>query len=445
MVVDAPCLISHTDSEIISVQLKPWEGEGMGTKVYSHRPSICPVEGCKERFKYPSFRCPTHKTRPEQLRVQLSGIKDYPEGMRLYSNLDGHRLNIYNTGHFLEEIKKRILRGTFCAKDFMPDRKGRLLIKNFAEIYLNELERRSSLDPNEDEWLSLSAKRDYTKYIRHYVVPGLGELKLNEIRISNIRRWLNSMEVSSTVKRKSRDTLRHLAAFAVREEEMPPLPFEFPSLGRKGVKKAKKVIQTLTRAQQLEILNSLRGRTKDHENRHRLILRWLMLAGRRVNEVRAMRVRDVNLSAKEYSVIVAFDEEVEKPFPKVAGTAGGSFPMDDEMVSIIRESLAGRVYGPDSRVFINPEHGAAERPYTHRALANVYDRARRRAKYSVDLNEYGRHSWATQKINEGWSFDQVAVFLMDRVSTVEANYVNITAATRQAVIDLHSQRRVNAK
>jgi integrase len=160
---------------------------------------------------------------------------------------------------------------------------------------------------------------------------------------------------------------------------------------------------------------------------------WAMLTGRRVNEYRAMRVCDVSLTNREYKVVGTFDQEVWKPFPKVKGRAGAAFPMDDEMVAVVREALEGRVYGPQDYVFINPSTGRA---YTHKSLGCAFEKARKRVGIDITMNEFGRHSWATQKLAEGWSFSEVAIFLLDAVATVENNYANVTKATRRAVLTL---------
>ncbi len=100
---------------------------------------------------------------------------------------------------------------------------------------------------------------------------------------------------------------------------------------------------------------------------------------------------------------------------------------------VIAEALKGRVYGPDDYVFLNKG-----KPYTHNALSLIFRRTREMAKYEVTLNEFGRHSWATQRLEEGWSFSQVSMFLLNSAEMVEKKYSNITPAVRKAIINLHS-------
>ncbi len=106
------------------------------------------------------------------------------------------------------------------------------------------------------------------------------------------------------------------------------------------------------------------------------------------------------------------------------------------MIKIMREALNGRVYGPNDYVFINPETGG---PYTHNSIGKAFDKAKRRAGLDITMNEFGRHSWATQKLSEGWSYTDIAMFLLDTVVTVERNYANVTKATRKAVLELKSR------
>lgn len=229
-------------------------------------------------------------------------------------------------------------------------------------------------------------------------------------------------DITSKGERECLDTLFNFL-FAVEEEDIPKGLVDFPRL-----EKPTKVITTLDQNQQKEIIDGL-------PDKHMPILRWASLTGCRVNEYRAMLVKDINFAKGEYCVAGAFDKEERKPFPKVGNTTGAVLPLDEDMVAVLKEALADRVYGPEEYVFLNKG-----KYYTMNALGKIFLKARKKAGYyKVGLNEFGRHSWATQRLSEGWSFSQVAMFLLNSATVVEKRYANVTRATRQAVIELHKR------
>ncbi len=108
-------------------------------------------------------------------------------------------------------------------------------------------------------------------------------------------------------------------------------------------------------------------------------------------------------------------------------------PLIDEMVEALQSALSGRVYGPEDWVFINPLTGGH---YTHRAVGNIFARAKKATGYKVTLNEFGRHSRATQRLDAGWTYEEVSRFLLNTAAQVEKAYANTTKATRTAIIHL---------
>ncbi len=172
---------------------------------------------------------------------------------------------------------------------------------------------------------------------------------------------------------------------------------------------------------------------------HRLIFEFLRRSGRRENETRALKIRDVSFSKGVYYIRNAFDEEELKEFPKVAETGGAAIPMDHEdvyLVDIFRKAIGGRS-GLDDFVFINTITG---RGYKAVTLNSIFRNAREKAGFlTITANEFGRHSFATRKIEEGWSFDHVSVFLLNSPEVVRKRYANVTRATRSAILRLHSK------
>lgn len=419
--------------DILDYQLRPWEGKGMAIRIYSKEK--CPA--CGAAFSSNNgLRCPNHRNvRPVSCFIQVTGVRGYPSNrVRIYSDKEGNPLFVKTVYAVVDRIRLEIQRGVFDPRQYLPQHRNHLLWKNYAKYYLDELQKRRDKPAGSKEWISQSAFDEYEQYQRLYLIPGLGNIALNDLRASDIKRFIRNLksaktgkEASDTIKAKALDGVRHILNFAINEEDMPPLAFKIPSVKPNR----KRPIQTLTWEEQQIIVNAA-------PLKHRLILEVLRRTGRRENEARALQVKNVVFSRMEYTVTGAFDEEQYKPFPKVGSTTGAVLPIDEELASLFSQAISNRTCGPDDYLIINPNTG---KPYKAVTLNSIFRKARKKAEFpSVTLNEFGRHSWATQRLNEGWSFDQVALFLLNSPDVVRRRYVNVTKATRSAVIEIHKNR-----
>ncbi len=408
----------------------------MGVAVYTKE--VCPVEingiKCGQKFDTKNgLRCPAHGIQAQKLFIQVTGIKDKKSTrIRIYTDSEGKPLGLHNVVELKQRINRDMDRGVFDSRNYLPKDKKRLTWKNYVKGYLKELKRRTEIPPGEDGWLSLGALRSFKKIQRLYLIPHFGDYELSEVTdlsvikfIRYLKKWSDPKESSSdSMKHQCISGINHMLAYAVTERDIPPLTFRMPK-----VTQSKKNITTLSPEQQADIIRFVSTRNAQ------LILLWAVKTGRRIGEYRAMKIRDVDTNKMEYVVRDAFDEEVDKPFPKVSKTAGAVFPMDEEMVAIYKEATKDRICRPMDYVFLNSQG----RHFLHTSLSTVFDKARKKAGYNIALNEFGRHSWATQRIEAGWSFDQVAQFLLNTGVMVEQKYANVTKATRAAILKLHEK------
>jgi integrase len=374
-------------------------------------------------------------------------VKGQPHGrVRLYTDKQGQPLYAKTVLTFKSEVERDILDEKFNPLDYLTAERNRLRWDHYArDVYLPALRVRTQKTPGDSAWLSQSAFDDYEKYQRNYLIPLFGEYPLRDLTRKIIKDAVERAisvktrePATETSKRKIVDCLRHMLNFAVNEEDIPPLRFEVPTVA--GKKKV--IIKTLSRDQQMEILDEI-------PEKYRPIFTWATLTGRRINEYRAMKRRDIDFSQAEYVVRGSFDKEIYKSIIKVKEKVGALFPLSESMVAVLKEALADREVGPDDYVFINPNKG---KEFSHDDLTKILIRAiqrlteKRRAEgiaidYHVTLNEFARHSWATQRIDDGWSFEQVSAFLLNSPQVVASNYANITKGTRQKILDLHRARK----
>lgn len=393
----------------------------------------CPI--CEGPFNpEKGLRCNDHrKRRPNSCYIQVTGVRGYPSRrVRIYSDKEGNPLFVKTVYAVKEQIIFEIRRGVFDPRLYLPEHRDRLLWKNYVIHYTQELERRNERKKGSTDWLSNSSLREYKTYQRLYLTPFFGDIAISDIRLADIKRFLREIkgvssgeEATDLVKAKCLDGIRHFLNFAVGEEEIAPPSFKVPSFK----KEREKPLQTMTFEEQEALLAKV-------EPDHKIFFDFLRRTGRRENEARALKIRDISFSKKEYTVNDAFDEEEEKSFPKVKATAGAVLPMVGELADLLRKAIAGRT-ALDDYVFLNP---TTKRGYKAVTLNTIFRRARKAAGFlTITTNEFGRHSWATQRLNEGWSFDQVAIFLLNSPEVVRKRYANVTRATRTAILQLHAR------
>lgn len=391
----------------------------------------CP--SCSNTFKnINGFSC-CHGARASRVIIQITGIRDHPrKRVILYSDQDGLPLEPIRAAYLKQVIEKQVVTGVFDWRKYAARTRQNLKWANYArKIYLPWLLDRVERSQKQDDWITLSAYEDYEKYQRLYLIPKFGDFNLDDIDLRMIQHAVNELRdmkgefASSGIKRKFVDGARHMLNFAYERGDIQSVP-AFPTIKRPG-----RVITTLTPTQQKEILEKI-------PEKHRPIFLWLTWTGRRINEARAMKINDIDFRKLEYKVIDSFDKNREKPFPKIRSKAGAVLPLDDgigDKAALLRSVIGDRISG---YVFINPNCG---KPYTHNMLRRIFEDARKTAGYTISPNEFGRHSWATQRLAEGWTYDQVAMYLLNTATVVEKRYANVNVAVRRAVIKLHQTNK----
>ncbi len=404
-----------------------------------------------------AFTCPVHPhAHPVKGFLDITGL-DGPHGPRqkLYSDRQARPLyfgpngaaNHGSIGMLKSEILDSLARGTFDIRSFMPKEKNKFLWRNYYEKdYLPALEKRTAHPHDSKDWLSMAAFDELLAYQERYLLPYFGAHELVEITRPIVDKFLlnlvgvdSGVIASDTIKAKSLAGIIHMINHAMRYEGLAYVAIDLPKIDRK--RSARKIIRPLTFADQLTLLTAI-------EKRHQPLFIWLFLTGRHINEVRAQKIGEVDLVNMNYKVVGAFDVskkgEFYKPHPKVKRAAHTSLPVQDEdplrvelMVSALRSAMGARI-GAGDWVFVNPNHRDG-RPYTHRAVAGIFDKARKETGINTTLQDASRHSWATQKLNAGWDFHQIGLFLLDDAATVKNFYADVTPYTRAKVIEMHTK------
>ncbi|GEM_PF-3353526 len=253
---------------------------------------------------------------------------------------------------------------------------------------------------------------------------------IQNIKTKHIQDWIDNVKGSNCYKRQLVGYLGHLLRWAKSREDLITVPI-MPKVAFKRKKK-----MGLTKESQLEIIEKL-------PERHRPIFIFLSKTGRRINEVRALRVCDFDFSNKTYRVGGAFDFENYKPFPKNQNHEKEIFPLETDISKLVSNLIKERkVCSPDDYVFLNKKGNY----YTDNALRHIFNRARAKAGYdSICLNVFSRHSYGYQLLKAGASYDEISMMLANTPNIVREVYASVDVASKAEIVDLMVKRRERGK
>jgi integrase len=142
-------------------------------------------------------------------------------------------------------------------------------------------------------------------------------------------------------------------------------------------------------------LNPWRG--SHAKTRNSLIVRWLLWLGIRRGELLGLRVRDINFSSNEVSIVRRADDasDPRKLQPNVK-TKGRLLPMSDELASRTHEFISQtrrQVRGARQHDFLFVASGSG-RPMTLSALNKIFTPLQRSGRFTHPLSAHVlRHCW----------------------------------------------------
>lgn len=441
-------------------QISEWIGQGMKVK-------ICSQQKCKDCglvFKEDNkFYCFKHDRWARRVFVSITGLTNYRDGReRIFTDKDNIPLSIEAGIKLKDDIVESIKNKTFNIKRYLPRSRQVFLFANYKKDYLKKMEWRTTLDPKDQGWMSKGhfsgIQTAFTNYLYYFDDYDIQKILTPSIQdwVDYLDRWivkdkstnkvikkLHSKEaaqkysknksdfiierkpVSTDYKRKLIGYLAHILNWAKSRGDLTTVPkmpkIEFQRKKKKG----------LMNDAQLEILKCIPDEDK-------LIFEYLIETGRRLNEARAAKVRDLNFKERIYRIGGAFDKESYKPFPKVKDHAEEEYPITDNLFSILQKALAKRHYSPDDFVFIN----RIGKHYTDSRLRKIFNRARKKAGYdSITLNCFGRHSKGLQLKMAGASDEEIADILGNTPEIVRQTYTHVEAGRKAKILSLLDRQK----
>ena len=371
------------------------------------------------------FHCEQHDRWARHLFISITKIKNHKDGReRIFSDKNDIPLSIEAAIKLKDEIVASIKDNTFNIKRYLPRSRRVFLFENYKIEYLKKMQWRASLKPGHDEWMSIGhfkgINNAFKNYLKHF-----NDYDIQNIKKKHVQDWIDELKVSNDYKRKLIGYLSHLLRWAKEREDITVIP-KMPTLKFKRKKK-----KGLLEDAQQEILQYIPDLDKQ-------IFEFLIETGRRINEARAIKVKDLDFKANVYRIGGAFDMENYKPFPKVEGHAEEEYPITEKLKEIFEIVLKNRVYGFDDFIFIN----RAGHYYKDSGLRKIFNFAKKKAGYSTyTLNVFGRHSKGLQLKMAGATDEEIASILGNTAKIVNETYTHVEAGSKAKILSLLDKRK----
>ena len=144
---------------------------------------------------------------------------------------------------------------------------------------------------NDNLWRSYSTKRAYRAYIRRWIVPNWGSVRLSEVRTTEVESWLRSLPIAKSSCAKIRNILSVLFNHACRHELFDRNPIH---LVRQGARR-KSAPSVLTPPEIKALIDSLRFR-------ERTLVLLAASTGLRQSELFGLKWGDINVVQRTMNV-----------------------------------------------------------------------------------------------------------------------------------------------
>lgn len=269
-----------------------------------------------------------------------------------------------------------------------------------------------------------STRRGYLIWLRLYVLPTFGEMRLNEITAVEVIRWYDSLphEKAKTV-RETYALAKAIMKTATAADGILPgavNPFAIDGAGTIGSRSEKRT-EVIEDADLALVLATIRVEW-------RAMVALALGCGLRFGEIIALRRSDVDLHARPPVVRVrravgrGTDGRYEKEPKSRAGIRDQRVP--ESVATVLTEHLRSFVSGRDGLLFPGPS-GAWLQPTRFRDLSGGWRDVRRAVGRPINFHDL-RATGATRLAQKGAHVAEVQAFLGDSSSQAAERYVRAT-------------------
>ena len=161
------------------------------------------------------------------------------------------------------------------------------------------------------------------------------------------------------------------------------------------------------------------------------IFAFLMLHGCRPSEVRALKVKDVDVKTQTIRIIATFSSRTYREKRKGKKSKPFTIPIHLELQDHITERVKNNL--PEAFIFVNPRTG---RHYSLDTLDRIWGKVREKAKLdkSIRLYDATRHSFASNLVNSNSTLYKVSKLMGHSTIKMTEKYAHSEVASLRADI-----------
>jgi len=361
---------------------------------------LCPK--CNGKFQDTGkiFICPKHLTTPSRYYLDLHYKAPKKKGIRLKIRRDrsGKPLDSYARCQFeASRIALEIEEKKFNPNLYIKNQYKKYIIDNLIWRWYERIK------PD----LASSSRERREIMINKFHLPFFAGVDIRDIRKDDILEYwqdLKSKDLSENYTNSILRDFHKLLMDALDWELLEKIP-RFPK-----IKNCKKLSpQWIDTETQEKILNNITPS-------HRPIFKFLMLTGSRPGEARALMWDCIDFEKRLITIRRTFSLHDLKQSTKTG--APRYLPMTDELYKLLKNQDQGLGY-----VFINSQTG---NPYT-KNIGTVWRKAAKKIEVNIPLKNCTRHSWGSQRLNEGFSYEEIAAVLGHDIKMTQDVYTEFEA------------------
>jgi len=355
------------------------EGLPMAGKIRTDE--LCPK--CKGKFEDTGkiLECPEHLTTPSRYYLDLHYKAPKKKGIRLKIRRDrsGKYIDSYARAKFESaRIAMEIEEKKFDPTCYSGQNYKKYIFNNFIQYWLKYTLK--TLAP------SSQVKRK--QIINKHLMPHFKGWDIRDIKKIDLVQYLELLEPYSENYQNKIISELHKALFDAHEWELLEKMPKFPK-----TKHGQPEPKWITEDEQKKVLQFIRPKDK-------LIFQFLMLTGCRVGEARALMWDCIDFEKRIIAIKRTYSDTVIKEGTKT--DQNRDLPMSQGLYSLLNG--LPRSLG---HVFISPWTG---KPYTEH-ISTTWKNSARKAGIDLPLKNCTRHSFGSQRLNNGYSYEEIGAIL----------------------------------
>ncbi len=374
---------------------------------------VCPSCGGKYTHEMGvGITCPQCHTRPEKMLIDIHWQgKRY----RIFRDRSGERLTAYHKSFKLlarinDEIEEKSFDPTFYVKSDQERYQFYIYVESWRTLT--------------DSGRQKGGRKLVKYYVTNYYIPFFNDKDIRVIRAGDIAQFIKFIRdkgLSTTVQHNLVTYLKTIFKQAYEWEDIPRVP-TFPSVV--GIPAPFKWIDAATQAAVLTHL-------KEH---HHPIVRFLFLTGCRVAEGTALKWDCVDWESR--ILIIKRTHSLGELHEHTKTKRQRPLYITDELLGILqrqwtRTGTKEAQLRTGGYVFLNI-HG---RHYDPNGLSHTWKHAGKEAGIEITMYNATRHSFASHRVNAGFSLDQVGAVLGHSSTDMTKRYTRVLTENLKEVME----------